>query len=89
MPKKVFWPAAMLVMGIIFFGTNTGAFASEFANLWAIVLIVAGLGGLLLSDREEWLSNAISSKNKNKKVKKTTKTVKATKKKTAKRKTKK
>ena len=87
MPKKVFWPAAMLVMGIIFFGTNTGVFASEFANLWAIVLIIAGLGGLLVSDREEWLANTISPAKKT--AKKAKKSAKPTKKKTAKRKAKK
>ncbi len=84
MPKKVFWPAAMLVMGIIFFGTNTGVFASEFANLWAIVLIIAGLGGLLLSDREGWLVNPVKP-TKKATAKPTKKAKKPAKKKTTKR----
>jgi hypothetical protein len=55
MPKKVFWPVAMIAMGLIVLASNLGLLPREFWNLWPLILIVAGLGGLLTSDREEWL----------------------------------
>lgn len=57
MPKKVFWPAAMISMGLIWLASNLGLLPREFWNLWPLILIVAGLGGLLTSDREEWMSD--------------------------------
>lgn len=55
MPKNVFWPATLVIMGFIFLASNLGMLPSEFWNFWPLVLIVVGLGGLLTSDREEWL----------------------------------
>jgi len=55
MPKKVFWPLSLVVMGLIFLASNLGMLPRDFWNLWPIILIVVGLGGLLTSDREEWL----------------------------------
>jgi hypothetical protein len=55
MPKQVFWPAALVTMGLIFLASNMGYLPSEFWNLWPIILIVVGLGGLLTADRSEWL----------------------------------
>ena len=55
MPKKVFWPASLVVMGLIFLASNLGMLPREFWNLWPLILIVVGLGGLLTSDREEWM----------------------------------
>lgn len=55
MPKRVFWPIAMVTLGLIFLASNLGMLPREFWNLWPIILIVVGLGGLLTSDREEWL----------------------------------
>lgn len=55
MPKKVFWPATLVVMGLVFLASNMGYLPVQFWNLWPIILIVVGLGGLLTSDREEWL----------------------------------
>lgn len=78
MPKRVFWPAALVVMGLIFLASNLGMLPREFWNLWPLILIVVGLGGLLTSDREEWLSEPSSVK-----------TTKSTPKKSAVRKTKK
>ncbi|MBT3249579.1 MAG: hypothetical protein HN846_02890 [Candidatus Pacebacteria bacterium] len=55
MPKNVFWPATLVVMGFIFLASNLGMLPKEFWNFWPLILIIVGLGGLLTSDREEWL----------------------------------
>lgn len=54
MPKRVFWPATLVVMGLIFLASNLGMLPKEFWNLWPLILIVVGLGGLLISDKERW-----------------------------------
>jgi len=54
MPKRVFWPVALVVMGLVFLASNIGLLPRAFWNLWPIILIVVGLGGLLISDREDW-----------------------------------
>lgn len=56
MPKRVFWPIALVVMGIIFLATKVGMLPMGFSGLWPLILIIVGLGGLLISDREEWVS---------------------------------
>lgn len=56
MPKRVFWPIALVVMGIIFLASNVGMLPPSFWNLWPLILIIVGLGGLLISDREEWMT---------------------------------
>lgn len=55
MPKRVFWPAALIVLGIVLLTANMGFMPREFWNLWPLLFIIVGLGGLLTSDREEWL----------------------------------
>ncbi len=57
MPKKVFWPAALVVMGFVILSTNLGLLPATFWNLWPIIVIVVGLGGLLTADRNEWLTS--------------------------------
>jgi hypothetical protein len=54
MPKRLFWPVAMIVMGLIFLASNMRMLPSQFWNLWPLILVVVGLGGLLISDKEEW-----------------------------------
>lgn len=54
MPKRMFWPIAMVVVGLILIATKMDLLPAQLWNLWPIVLIVAGLGGLLVSDKEEW-----------------------------------
>lgn len=54
MPKRVFWPVAMVVVGAILIATRIGLLPMALWNLWPIMLIVVGLGGLLISDKEEW-----------------------------------
>jgi len=62
MPKRVFWPVALVVMGLIFLASSLGLLPQDFANLWPLILIVVGLGGLLTSDREEWMVETKSSR---------------------------
>lgn len=54
MPKRIFWPVAMVVLGAILIATKIGLLPMALWNLWPIMLIVVGLGGLLVSDKEEW-----------------------------------
>jgi len=55
MPKKVFWPATILTMGLIFFATQMKIIPEAYSSLWALIMIVTGLVGLITSDRVEWL----------------------------------
>lgn len=55
MPKRVFWPATLVIMGMIFLASNLGLLPSSFWNFWPLILIIVGLGGLVISDREEWM----------------------------------
>ena len=63
MSKQVFWPVALIVMGLIFLASSLGMLPQDFANLWPLILVVVGLGGLLTSDREEWLVDSKSKKS--------------------------
>ncbi|HQM15967.1 MAG TPA: DUF5668 domain-containing protein [Candidatus Woesebacteria bacterium] len=78
MPKKVFWPAALAIMGFILLSSNLGIMPHAFWNLWPIILIVVGLGGLITADRDGWICNPSSSKKptslKKKTIKKTAET---------------
>lgn len=62
MPKRVFWPLTLVVMGLIFMASNLGLLPVSFWNLWPLIFIIAGLGGLLTSDRTEWLAPEKSPK---------------------------
>lgn len=64
MSKLYFWPAALVVMGLIFLANQVGLLPRDFWNLWPLILIVVGLGGLLTADRREWLSNNTERKAK-------------------------
>lgn len=77
MPKKVFWPAALVVMGLVFLAANMGMLPSSLWNLWPIILIVVGLGGLITADRDEWMVDPDSV---TKKTRKSSSTAKAKKK---------
>lgn len=54
MPKRVFWPVALVVLGIILLASNVGMMPKSLWNLWPLLFIIVGLGGLLISDKEEW-----------------------------------
>lgn len=62
MSKQIFWPSAMIVMGFIILASNLGLLPIALWSLWPIILIVVGLGGLLTSDRAEWLSQTGKTK---------------------------
>ena len=72
MPKSVFWPATLVIMGLIFLASNMQMLPPEFWNFWPLILIIVGLGGLLTADRDEWIVDP--------KKKTTAKTSKATRK---------
>lgn len=61
MPKRVFWPLALVVMGLIFLASNLRLLPAQFWNLWPLILIVVGLGGLVTSDRDEWMTKMTGS----------------------------
>ncbi len=61
MPKRVFWPVCMIVMGLIFLASNLGLLPKSFWNLWPLILIVVGMGALVTSDRDEWMYEPSSS----------------------------
>ena len=84
MPKRMFWPVAMVVIGIILIASRMRLLPMQLWNLWPIVLIIVGLGGLLISDKEEWDGQPKSTIKKP--ATKTTKAVKKTVKKSTKRK---
>jgi len=67
MPKKVFWPVALTVMGFILLSSNLGLLPHSFWNLWPVILIVVGLGGLVTVDRDEWLCQEPAKKAASKK----------------------
>jgi len=86
MPKKVFWPASLAVMGFILLSSNLGMLPHNLWNLWPIILIVVGLGGLVTADRDEWLCETPKKATKKTSTSKTTKKAKSKKKKTSKKK---
>jgi hypothetical protein len=81
MPKRMFWPIAMLVIGAILIATRLELLPADFLNLWPIVLIVVGLGGVLISDKEEWDVDSKPASKKSAKRKSAPKTKKTTKRK--------
>jgi hypothetical protein len=62
MPKRAFFPAALIVFGLIQIATMMGLLPTVFDGFWPIIMIVAGLGGLLISDCEEWVRPMPSQK---------------------------
>ncbi|HPS40801.1 MAG TPA: DUF5668 domain-containing protein [Candidatus Woesebacteria bacterium] len=64
MSKNVFWPVTLVIMGLIFMASNMGYLPAALWNLWPLILIVVGLGGLVISDREEWVTKEIKPSNK-------------------------
>lgn len=77
MPKKVFLPATLVIMGFILLASNMGMLPYAFWNLWPLILIIVGLGGLLISDRDDWNSKSFSSSVPKKRTVKTKKSAKA------------
>ncbi len=63
MPKRVFWPVCMIVMGLIFLASNLDLLPRSFWNLWPLILIVVGMGALVTSDRDEWMVDVTKSRS--------------------------
>lgn len=55
MPKKDFWPLSLVIMGFILLASQFEILPPTFWFLWPVIMIVVGLGGLLTTDRQEWL----------------------------------
>lgn len=51
-------------MGLVLLATVLGLLPSQFLIFWLLVLIIVGLGGLLISDRDEWLTDKTSNQAK-------------------------
>lgn len=64
MPKKIFWPLTLVIMGLIILAAFLGLLPSEFTSFWPLMLIVVGLGGLLTADRDEWMVDQSSKAKK-------------------------
>ncbi|MDA1079478.1 MAG: DUF5668 domain-containing protein [bacterium] len=71
MPKRVFWPVAAIIMGLIFLASNLGMLPRSLWNLWPLILIVVGLGGLLTADTDKWYGMPKKSSAPKKPAKKT------------------
>jgi uncharacterized membrane protein len=71
MPKKIFWPATLVIMGLIFMASNMGLLPLAFWNLWPLILVIVGLGGLITADQDEWIVNSKKKKTTKHKKKKT------------------
>jgi len=76
MPKKVFWPATLVVMGFVILAAILDLLPSEFMNFWPLMLIIVGLGGLLTADRDEWMVDSSKTSKSTKAAPKSTATVK-------------
>jgi uncharacterized membrane protein len=63
-------------MGLVLLATVMGYLPSQFLIFWLLILIIVGLGGLLTSDREEWMTEERSMKNEARSRKNTKKTKK-------------
>jgi hypothetical protein len=55
MPKNVFWPLSLVIIGLILMASNVGLLHRDFLNFWPLLLVIVGLGGLFVSDRKEWI----------------------------------
>jgi hypothetical protein len=62
MSKQVFWPAVLVVMGLVLMAANMGYLPMEFRPLWPLLMIIIGLGGVLTADRPEWIVKETTKK---------------------------
>jgi len=56
MPKRAFYPAAIIMFGLIEMANLMGYFPRELREFWPILMVVVGLGGLLTADKEAWMT---------------------------------
>jgi hypothetical protein len=57
MPKRAFYPAVLILFGLIEMANLMGYFPQALRDFWPVLMIIVGLGGLLTADKEGWLSN--------------------------------
>ncbi len=57
MSKRYFWPLSMIILGMIMTMTMLGYLPLYLLWFWPVVMLLVGLGGLLVADREEWMSS--------------------------------
>jgi len=57
MPKRAFYPAALILFGLIEMANLMGYLPIYFRDFWPVLMIIVGLGGLLTSDKEDWMSS--------------------------------
>jgi len=67
MSKAYFWPATLVVMGLVILASRLGMLSDEFTDLWPVIMLVVGLGGLLTADRSNWLCGGNTGKKSGKK----------------------
>lgn len=56
MTKRAFYPAAIILFGLIEMANLLGYFPVELRTFWPILMIIVGLGGILTADKEAWLT---------------------------------
>lgn len=56
MPKRVFVPLAIIILGLVILAANLGMLPAALWNLWPLILIIVGLGLLVTSDSDDWTS---------------------------------
>lgn len=64
MSKQYFWPLAMIILGVIMALTMLGFLPMYLLWFWPVVMLLAGLGALLVADRDDWMSTTGQKKSK-------------------------
>lgn len=56
MPKRAFYPATLIVFGLILMADMGGFLPAMFSQFWPLLMVIVGLGGLLTADKEAWMT---------------------------------
>lgn len=62
MPKRAFYPATLILFGLIEMANMLGYLPLMLRDIWPVLMIIVGLGGILTADREDWMSTARTPK---------------------------
>lgn len=57
MPKRAFYPAVLILFGLIEMANLMGFLPAAFRDFWPVLMIIVGLGGLLTADKEGWMGS--------------------------------
>lgn len=57
MPKRAFYPAVLILFGLIEMANLMGYFPVALRDFWPVLMIIVGLGGLLTADKEGWMGS--------------------------------